>query len=416
MLKLVTVLFADIVGSTAWAQKRHPEDLRALISDYLAAMAREIQSEGGTIEKLVGGAMMAVFGVPAVHEDDAVRAVRAARRMLERLRSFNEARDPAEALAIRIGLSTGDVLASGVAGGDLDVTGGAVNVAARLQQIAEPGTIVVADRTARAVGSHFELRAIDEPLALNGDSEALAAWLVEGRRERSEPRGYPAVTTPLVGRAHELAFLRTTFDGVRLEGRPALVTVVGDAGVGKSQACARVPLAARGRGEGAGRALPRLRARRHPVASGRDAEDRSGRARDGPVRRSRREDRNARRDRASSRSWPANRRAARRPWPRRWGCGRRATPSHRSTRGSSTASWWLRGGRCSSRWQCAPQSSPWWRTCTGPTRRCSTSSTSSPSGSTAGSSSSARRAPSCSARARTGAEGVGASARCRSTH
>ena len=232
MLKLVTVLFADI-GSTAWAQKRHPEDLRALISDYLATMAREIQSEGGTIEKLVGGAMMAVFGVPAVHEDDAVRAVRAARRMLERLRSFNEALDPAEALAIRIGLSTGDVLASGVAGGDVDVTGGAVNVAARLQQIAEPGTIVVADRTARAVGSHFELRPIGEPLALNGDSEALVAWLVEGDAE--ERLVAPTVTTPLVGRAHELAFLRTTFDGVCLEGRPALVTVVGDAGVGKSR-------------------------------------------------------------------------------------------------------------------------------------------------------------------------------------
>ena len=232
MLKLVTVLFADI-GSTAWAQKRHPEDLRALISDYLATMAREIQSEGGTIEKLVGGAMMAVFGVPAVHEDDAVRAVRAARRMLERLRSFNAARDPAEALAIRIGLSTGDVLASGVAGGDVDVTGGAVNVAARLQQIAEPGTIVVADRTARAVGSHFELRPIGEPLALNGDSEALVAWLVEGDAE--ERLVAPTVTTPLVGRAHELAFLRTTFDGVCLEGRPALVTVVGDAGVGKSR-------------------------------------------------------------------------------------------------------------------------------------------------------------------------------------
>ena len=83
------------------------------MADYFAAMAAEIQSEGGTIEKFVGDAIMAVFGVPTVHEDDAVRAVRAARRMLERLRSWNESADPAEALEIRIGLSTGDVLASG---------------------------------------------------------------------------------------------------------------------------------------------------------------------------------------------------------------------------------------------------------------------------------------------------------------
>src|SRR6185437_13843116 len=130
-----------------------------------------------TIEKFVGDAVMAVFGVPTVHEDDAVRGVRAALRMLERLRSWNAARDPTQALEIRIGLSTGEVLASGATGGDLHVTGHAVNVAARLQQTAEPGTVVVSERTARAVRSHFELRALDEPLALKGTSGALEAWL-----------------------------------------------------------------------------------------------------------------------------------------------------------------------------------------------------------------------------------------------
>ncbi len=100
---------------------------------------------------------MAVFGVPVAHEDDAVRAVRAARRMLDRLERWNEAYDADRRLQIRIGLNTGEVLAAGDAGDELLVTGDAVNVAARLQQVAEPGTIVVGERTARAARSHFEL-------------------------------------------------------------------------------------------------------------------------------------------------------------------------------------------------------------------------------------------------------------------
>ncbi|HEV8100071.1 MAG TPA: BTAD domain-containing putative transcriptional regulator, partial [Gaiellaceae bacterium] len=140
MLKLVTVLFADVVGSTARAEALHPEELRDLMREYFAAMAPEIESEGGTIEKFVGDAIMAVFGVPTVHEDDAVRAVRAAWRMLHRLQSWNEGREPGQTLEIRIGVSTGEALASGAPGSDLHVTGDVVNVAARLQQAAEPGS------------------------------------------------------------------------------------------------------------------------------------------------------------------------------------------------------------------------------------------------------------------------------------
>ena len=205
ILKLVTVLVANVAGSTATA--RHPEDVRDLMADYFAAMMDEIRAEGGTVEKRAGDTIMAVFGVPAVREDDAVRAVRAARRMVERLRSWNDERGPAEALEIRIGLSTGDV----VVGADLSVTGDAVNDAA--QHAAEPGTILVAERTARAVRSRFALL----PQA--------AGWRVEA--ERATPTG---TATPLVGRERELAVLRTTFDHV-----PALVTVIGDAGVGKSR-------------------------------------------------------------------------------------------------------------------------------------------------------------------------------------
>jgi class 3 adenylate cyclase/DNA-binding SARP family transcriptional activator len=223
ILKLVTVLFADVVASSAPAEALHPEELRDLMSDYFAAMAPEIQSEGGTIEKFAGDTIMAVFGVPTVHEDDPVRAVRAAWRMLRRLRRWNADRRPGETLEIRIGVGTGEALASGAPGSDLHVTGEVVNVAARLQQAAQPGTIVVADRTARAVRSNFELRATEA---------RVAAWLVDDYREA---RGTPGIATPLVGRDHELAFLRTTFDHVRREGGPALVTVVGDAGVGKSR-------------------------------------------------------------------------------------------------------------------------------------------------------------------------------------
>jgi predicted ATPase/class 3 adenylate cyclase/DNA-binding SARP family transcriptional activator len=235
MLKLVTVLFADVVGSTALAESRHPEDVRDLMTDYFTAMAATIREEGGTVEKFVGDAIMAVFGVPSVHEDDAVRAVRAAWRMLERLRSWNDLREPAQRLEIRVGVTTGDVLASGARGGDLRVTGDAVNVAARLQQAAEPGTIVVADRTARLARSHFELCAIDEPLALKGKSEAVTAWLVKARREVLERRETPVIGAPLVGREHELMLLRAAWARVCSEGRPHLVTLLGDAGVGKSR-------------------------------------------------------------------------------------------------------------------------------------------------------------------------------------
>jgi class 3 adenylate cyclase len=250
MLKLVTILFADVVGSTVLTQARHPEDVRALMADYFAAMAGEIRAEGGTIEKFIGDAIMAVFGVPAVREDDAVRAVRAALRMRERLRRWNEARDPAQGLEIRIGLSTGEVLASGSAGADLRVTGDAVNLAARLQQATEPGTISISDRTARVVSPHFRLRPLGEPEA---------AWLVEGGHEGRQPPDAPAVAAPLVGREHELAFLQTTFQRSCRESRPALVTVVGDAGVGKSRLVREFLSSLEGRAKVlVGRCLPSL--------------------------------------------------------------------------------------------------------------------------------------------------------------
>jgi class 3 adenylate cyclase len=232
MLKLVTVLFADVVGSVARAEALHPEDVRALMTNYFDAMADEIRAEGGTIEKFAGDAIMAVFGAPTAHEDDAVRAVRAARRMLDRLGSWNAERAPAHRLEIHVGVNTGDVVASGARKGEILVVGDAVNVASRLQHVAEPGTIVVGERTARAARPHFELRRLDEPLRLKGKAEPVIGWVVLGERTASEASGLAA---PLVGRRHELIFLRTAFDRVCAERRPQLVTLVGDAGVGKSR-------------------------------------------------------------------------------------------------------------------------------------------------------------------------------------
>ena len=233
-LKLVTVLFADVVRSTARAEQMHPEDMRALMSDYFETMAEEIRGEGGTIEKFIGDAVMAVFGVPAAHEDDPVRAVRAARRMLERLAVWNAERDPASRIEIRIGVNTGDVLAAASPGRDLIVTGDAVNVAARLQQAAESGTIIVGERTARSVRGFYELRRLD-PLPVKGKAEPVPVWLIEGERAVPEARGVPGLGAPMIGRESELEVLQTTFARVRRESAPHLVTIIGDAGVGKSR-------------------------------------------------------------------------------------------------------------------------------------------------------------------------------------
>ena len=141
---------------------------------------------------------------------------------------------PAKGSRSDVGLNTGEVVASGAVGSDLLVTGDAVNVAARLEQAAELGTILVGERTARAVRGYFELRAV-EPLTLKGKQDAVAAWLVEGEREAPEPRGVPGLRAPFVGRESELTILRAAWAQACGEGRPHLVTLLGDAGVGKSR-------------------------------------------------------------------------------------------------------------------------------------------------------------------------------------
>ena len=151
--RLVTILFSDVAGSTALGEELDPEDLRALLGRYYAIAKDAVAEHGGTLEKFIGDAVMAVFGLPVAHGDDAVRAIAAAEQLRDRVRA-----EPSlgERLPIRIGLNTGEVVATrDASSGDFLVTGDAVNTAARLQQLADPWAIVCGDRTASAAAGHF---------------------------------------------------------------------------------------------------------------------------------------------------------------------------------------------------------------------------------------------------------------------
>jgi len=233
--RIVTVLFADVTGSTSLGEQLDPERLSEVMDAYFAAMREEIEAEGGTVEKFIGDAVMAAFGVPTAHEDDPGRALRAALRMQRRLDDVNARLRETHgvALQIRIGVNTGEVLATvDPAPGEAMVTGDAVNAAARLEQMAEPGQVVTSERTARAArGFRFrELGAAE----LRGKSARVNTFLVEEEGIGST-RGVPGLRAPMVGRDAELAVLQSVYERVASEGRPHLVTIYGDAGVGKSR-------------------------------------------------------------------------------------------------------------------------------------------------------------------------------------
>lgn len=241
----MTVLFADITSSTAIADVMDPEDVRALLSAFFTSMSHEIHRHGGTVEKYIGDAVMAVFGIPVAHEDDPVRAVRAALDMQAALRRFNGERkrsDPtAPELQMRVGVNTGEVVAAGgaAAGRDFLITGDPVNVAARLQQIAAPGSVLVGPRTYRGSTGAIEFRAL-APVALRGKSRPVRAWEALSATGSStaplpRPRGVTGLYAPLIGRDVELDLLRSIYTRVANERRPHLVTILGAPGVGKTR-------------------------------------------------------------------------------------------------------------------------------------------------------------------------------------
>jgi len=231
--KTVTVLFCDVTGSTSIGERLDPESLRQVMARYFDAMRTALERHGGTVEKFIGDAVMAVFGVPAIHEDDALRAVRAAGEMQAALASLNKEleRDHGLALTVRIGVNTGEVVA-----GDTEqtlVTGDAVNVAARLEQAADPGTILLGGETMRLVRDAV-IADPAAPLEVKGKSEPLAAFrLVEviagaaGVRRRLD--------SPMVGRERQLEQIRRTFEAAIADSACQLFTVLGSPGVGKSR-------------------------------------------------------------------------------------------------------------------------------------------------------------------------------------
>ena len=226
--KLVTVLFADLVGSTAYAGDRDPERVRAQLEPFYDAMREEIALTGGTVEKFAGDAVMAVFGAPTALEDHAERALHAALAMQQRMDGLFGGE-----LELRVGVNTGDVVVGAPREGGSFVTGDAVNVADRLQKAAQPGEVLVGERTAAAAAGAFEFgtaRSVDA----KGKPGGVDGVPVERALQTMRPRGVAGLRRVFVGRDRELDLLRATYR--RAAGaEPHLVTLVGEPGVGKSR-------------------------------------------------------------------------------------------------------------------------------------------------------------------------------------
>jgi class 3 adenylate cyclase len=220
--KTVTLLFCDVTGSTALGESTDPEALRELLADYFERMKRIVERHGGTVEKFIGDAVMAVFGVPVVHEDDALRACRAAVEMRDAL--------PELGIKGRIGVNTGEVVTGTE---ERLATGDAVNIAARLEQAAQPGEVLIGERTYALVGAAVEVEDV-EPLELKGKAEPVAALRLLAMTGELTRR----FATPMVGRERELRSLRDALSRAVHDRSCQLFTVLGSAGVGKSRLAA----------------------------------------------------------------------------------------------------------------------------------------------------------------------------------
>ena len=238
---MVSVLFCDLVGFTAASEAADPEDVRARLRPYHVRLREEIEAYGGTVEKFVGDAVMAVFGAPVTHEDDAERAVRAGLRLLEAIAELNES-DPALGLQVRVGINTGEaVVALGARPeqGEGLVTGDVVNTAARIQSAAPVGGVAVGEQTYRATSRVFQYDPL-EPARVKGKPEPLDLWEAKAARSRFGTDITRQYTTPLVGRELEKPLLIGTFERAAQQRSVQLVTLVGEPGVGKSRLVAEL--------------------------------------------------------------------------------------------------------------------------------------------------------------------------------
>ncbi|MGH3361432.1 MAG: ATP-binding protein, partial [Nocardioides sp.] len=233
--RTVTMLFTDVTGSTSLGERLDPEAYRTVMGRYFAVARRAIEFHGGTVEKFVGDAVLAVFGVPEVREDDALRAVRAAHDLATALRELSRELEQTMdvTLLVRTGVNTGSVVTGTARAGGSFATGDAVNTAARLEQAAGPGEILLGHDTWVLVREAVEVEEVD-PVAAKGKAEPVAAYRLlevrgeaDGRARRSD--------APLIGRQREARALEDALERTVATGRSHLVTVVGPAGAGKSR-------------------------------------------------------------------------------------------------------------------------------------------------------------------------------------
>jgi class 3 adenylate cyclase/tetratricopeptide (TPR) repeat protein len=238
--RTVTVLFADVADSTPLGERLDPETLRRVMSGFFERMSAVLERHGGTVEKFIGDAVMAVFGIPELHEDDALRAVRAATELRQALAELNVelGRDLDVRIGIRVGINTGEVVAGDGTGGQMLATGDAVNVAKRLEESARTGEILLGEPTRRLVENAVVLEPRDN-LTLKGKSDPQPAWnvlaVIEGASAYAR-----RLDAPLIGREAELLLLRRAYDEAVATRSCRLFTLVGPAGIGKSRLAAEL--------------------------------------------------------------------------------------------------------------------------------------------------------------------------------
>jgi class 3 adenylate cyclase/tetratricopeptide (TPR) repeat protein len=243
--RMVSVVFSDLTGSTSMGEKLDTESLRRVMLRYYAEMRFALERHGGTVEKFIGDAVMAVFGIPTLHEDDALRAVRAAIEMKEALARLNDELDErwGVRLRTRTGVNTGEVVAGDPDLGEGFIVGDAVNVAARLEQAAPTDEILIGEDTHLLVEDAVVVEAV-EPLTLKGKAEPVPAFRLLDVSRQGPTR---QLGSPLVGRERELAHLSRVFEDAIRSSSAQLLTVAGDAGVGKSRLLLEFLSALRGR-------------------------------------------------------------------------------------------------------------------------------------------------------------------------
>jgi class 3 adenylate cyclase/tetratricopeptide (TPR) repeat protein len=238
--KTVTIVFTDVTGSTSLGEQLDPEALRGVMARYFETAQTVLERHGGTVEKFIGDAVMAVFGIPTLHEDDAVRAVRAAAELRDELETLNVELEQERGvrIALRTGVNTGEVVVGDPSAQHFYATGDAVNVAARLEQAAGPGEILIGNATRQLVRDAVQLEQVDD-LDLKGKTDRVPAWRLAG--VDPDAAGFARrLESPLVGRREELERLVDVYEQARDSRKARLCTILAAPGVGKSRLAAEL--------------------------------------------------------------------------------------------------------------------------------------------------------------------------------